>query len=442
MGTRLVLKRIYRVGSKKVNDQNKFVRFATGLFSALLLSNASWAQNAVDSMPLMLSAVTTPPVSSKTVVPAATSAVAAPAVDSEVKPAVVPKEEPALVATVAPTTVASQEKTHTQQVADLLAGRIPPAGLPDNLKKSAKWSSYSQAVQTNWDLYSQKIGVPMTEWAKQQVPLVQDTVFYPFSGPDFTTVYQLFPNAKRYVMVAMQNAGRPLDLGDLTATTTEQNLDLLTSAWKHYGTHGFFVTEYLDKYFYSTPSRIGASTFLTTFLNLHGFQVDRVVPIEVLPNGEVKELSAETEKWRSVRFNASKDGKQIVLDYLKIDLSNEGFAKSPENLEYIRREVRQPVLFKAASHLPQNNNFSVIANEVLKNAPLVVQDETGIKYTALMDTYNVALYGKFVVAHHSFTSYHGDLAKGFAQRNDVKPLTFRFGYFKDGNYAVIVALRK
>jgi hypothetical protein len=54
----------------------------------------------------------------------------------------------------------------------------------------------------------------------------------------------------------------------------------------------------------------------------------------------------------------------------------------------------------------------------------------------------VALFGKFVVAHHSFPSYHVDLAKAFAQRDDTKPLNFRFGYFKDGNYALMIASRK
>lgn len=414
-----------------MNSHKKIVRYLASICSVLLLNSVSQAQPATATEPITLSALTIPAVSAKVITPSTSTDTASP-----VPSTASPQASDALSATV------SDQVAQIRQVANLLAGKEPASGLPENLKKSAKWSTYADAVKSNWDLYSQKIGIPMADWARQQVPVVQDTVFYPFSGPDFTTVYQLFPNASRYVMVAMQTAGRPLDLAALTSTTTDPNLELLTSAWKHYGTHGFFVTEYLDKYLYSTQARIGASTFLATFLTLHGFQVDRVVPIQVLSNGEIEELPVESEKWRSVRFNASKDGKKIVLDYLKIDLSNEGFAKTPENLEFIQREVKKPVLFKAASHLPQNNNFSLIANEVLSNSPLIVQDETGVKYTALMDSYHVALYGKFVVAHHSFSSYHGDLAKGFAQRNDVKPLTFRFGYFKDGNYAVIVALRK
>ena len=87
-------------------------------------------------------------------------------------------------------------------------------------------------------------------------------------------------------------------------------------------------------------------------------------------------------------------------------------------------------------------NFNMIANAVLDHAPLVVQDETGINYTALKQKFNTTLYGKFVMAHQAFQSYHTDLARAYAQRQDVRPLNFRVGYYKDGNYVLMVARRK
>ena len=153
-------------------------------------------------------------------------------------------------------------------------------------------------------------------------------------------------------------------------------------------------------------------------------------------------MSPDTPRWRSVRIQASKQGKSIIIDYLKIDLSNAGLQATPENLTLINTLTTNPVLFKAASHLPQNVGFNVIANQVLAQSPLIVQDETGLSYSTLIRAHQVALFGKFVVAHHAFTSYHTDLAKAFAQRGDIKPLNFRFGYFKDGNYALMVAARK
>ena len=327
-------------------------------------------------------------------------------------------------------------------VATLLIGKTPASGLPAAIGQSQKWATYTQTVETNWAEYTQKIGTPMVEWAKTEVPHVTETVFYPFSGPDFTTAFQIYPNAKRYIMIAMQNAERPLNLSASNAQLTDQALDILISAWQLYGTHGFFVTEYLDRYYYSTQGRIGSSTFITIFMKLQGFELDRIVPIKVNSEGDVEEIPAETRNWPSVRIYATKGGKPIVVDYLKMDLSNPGLQASPENLKFVQLSAANPTIFKAASHLPQNANFNMIAKEILARAPLIVQDETALNYSSLMNSFDVALYGKFVIAHHAFQSYHTDLAHAFTHRSDIKPLNYRFGYYKDGNYVVLIARRK
>lgn len=329
-----------------------------------------------------------------------------------------------------------------QEIATLLTGKEPPSGLPSNVNGNLKWNLYTKEVENNWAEYSTKIGLPMIEWAKQNIGPTTDTIFYPFSGPDFTTVHKLFPEAKRYVMVAMQHAGRPMNLGAYSPLITDQSLEQLTSAWQLYGTHGFFVTSYLERYYYASQGKIGASTFLAIFLKLQGFDIERVTPIKVGANGEVEELPLETKLWSSVRFNATKNGNPIVLDYLRIDLSNQGLQAEPDHFKFVQQMAFNPTLFKAASHLPQNANFNMIANAVLDHAPLVVQDETGVNYTALSQKFNSTLFGKFVIAHHAFQSYHSDLARAYAQRQDVQPLNFRVGYYKDGNYVLMVARRK
>jgi hypothetical protein len=343
---------------------------------------------------------------------------------------------------VADSVVSQDSSASMRTAAILLAGQQPLTNAPLPLLESPRWASFVREVTANWARYSQTIGDPMAQWALEEVPAATETVFYPFSGPDFVTVNHLFPNARRYVMMAMQSAERPLDLANLPPDLLEQSLGVLTSAWQHFGVHGFYVTEYLEKYLYSTRANIGASTFIVSFLSLQGFEIERVVPIEVDANGMIQELSPSTPRWRSVRIQANRNGKTIIVDYLKVDLSNVGLQAAPENLELVRSLAAGPVMFKAASHLPQNASFSVIANEVLTRSPVILQDETGLRYTNLIQAHQVALFGKFVVAHHAFQSYHGDLAQAFAKREDIKPLKFRFGYFKDGNYAVMIAQRK
>lgn len=329
-----------------------------------------------------------------------------------------------------------------QDVSNLLAGKEITQGMSSELKNNPAWNVYAKEVQTNWGGYFKSIGQPMMAWAKTEITIKNQTVVYPFSGPDFTTLHQLYPDANRYVMMAMQRAEKPVNLNTLSPTTTTQILEVLTSAWHLFDKDGFFVTEYLDKYLYKNHVRIGASTFLATFLNLQGFAIDQIVPIKINDLGELEELPLDTKEWRSVRFKTRKNGKAVTLDYLSVDLSNKGFEASPQNLKFIRALSSFPFVFKAASHLPQNKEFNLIVDEIIQRAPSIVQDETGIKYTLLSEKYDVALYGKFEKSHRLFKSYHTDLAKAFAQRTDIKPLAFRVGYFKDGNYALMIAKRK
>lgn len=340
---------------------------------------------------------------------------------------------------VAPAATPALSASQLQDLATLLTGKEPASGLPSAIRDNLKWKIYTQEVQNNWAEYTQKIGVPMENWAKQHINNSADTIFYPFSGPDFTTVYQLFPEAKRYVMVAMQHAGRPMNLGGYSPLITDQSLEQLISAWQLYGTHGFFVTSYLDRYFYASQGKIGASTFISIFLKLQGFDIEHATPIRVNAQGEVEELSQDTPVWNSVRFNATKNGKPIVLDYLRMDLSNEGLQAAPQNIKFVQKMSVNPTLFKAASHLPQNANFNIIARAVLERAPLIVQDETGINYTPLNQQFDTTMFGKFTIPHHAFLSYQADLIRAYAQRTDIQPLNFRVGYYKDGNYVLIVA---
>lgn len=331
--------------------------------------------------------------------------------------------------------------SNIQETAALLSGVGLKSGLPPGLD-TPQWKLYSNQVRTNWTQYVTKIANPMMAWSQKEVPAFSDTVFYPFSGPDFSTVYQMYPHARRYVMVAMQRAYQPIDFRTLTPATLDQTLKVLTSAWENYGRDGFFVTEYLDQYVYQNQVHIGASTLLATTLQLQRFVINDIVPISWDDNGQIIELPAATKEWTSVRFKLTKNGKPVTLDYLRIDLSNKGLEANPKNYTLIKQLAKNPTLFKAASHLPQNKTFSMTADAVTNNAPFIVQDETGIQYLKLEAGFNTQLYGKFEHAHHSFNACQRDLVKAFDERKDIRPLNFRMGYYKDGTYAVITATRK
>jgi hypothetical protein len=338
--------------------------------------------------------------------------------------------------------VDSPESIQLNRSAALLAGKVLPGSeLPEHLKNNEAWKNFANLTQQNWDQYSKAMGEPMKVWAATEVQNDQKTVFYPFSGPDFTTLYQLFPNQDHYIMSALQPAEKLIDLGALQPKSAGQTIEVLSSAWKSFGHDGFFVTEYLYKYLSTNQVRIGATSLIATFLNLQNFSIQKIVPIQVTQQGQIEELK-ETERWNSVRFYLKKDGRPVVLDYVRMDLSDQGFKDAPGNAIFFTESSKNPMVFKAASHLPQHGQFTFVAKTVVENAPMIVQDETGIGYAKLDQFYDTILYGDFVKAYKVFSTYNRELAAAYKERSDEKPLPFKVGYFKGGTYAMIVAKRK
>jgi len=326
------------------------------------------------------------------------------------------------------------------QTVDLITGNTLQQDKPADLNQE-EWKQFNELIQTNWSRYSTKMGKPMMSWSATEVQTNAKNVFYPFSGPDFTTLHQIYPQAEHYVMIAQQRGERLVNLNQLTPTAASQTVEVLSSAWKSFGIDGFFVTEYLFKYISTNKVKIGATTLIASFARLHDFSIQKIVPISIEQDGSVIEL-AEDQSWDSVRFYLVKNDKPVTLDYVRIDLSNDGMKANPHHLAFFRESAKAPVLLKAASHLPQNLGFSMIRDEILTQSPLIVQDETGLDYRPLNEKFNAVLYGKFVIAHKEFTTYNTELAKAYKVRNDGKELPFRVGYYKDGNYALIVATRK
>jgi hypothetical protein len=156
----------------------------------------------------------------------------------------------------------------------------------------------------------------------------------------------------------------------------------------------------------------------------------------------VTEDRSQASTWNSARLTLVKNGRRVIIDYLRMDLSDSIIAKNPANRAFIERAVANRTLVKAASHLLQKHYFSILRTAILKSAPSVVQDETGVEYALFADSFKSRLYGKFEKPHNLFqTNQQKSLAQGYLESKDIKPLSFRLGYDKTAGSAVVVATR-
>jgi hypothetical protein len=303
---------------------------------------------------------------------------------------------------------------------------------------------YSKSVSQYWARYQEAVLTPLSDWSAKNLPqITDDTVFYPFSGPDLPTAYALEPGANRYILVAIQHAEGPPDAAAVQPAQAKEFLANLRLVWARFAQTGFFRTTDLDHNAARPGLRISPTVTLMAFASRLGLEIESIQPIRVSANpGEVVVDASADADWRSVRLTARRGARLVLIDYLCIDLSDANLRRNSAEWSFIEHAARSPTILKAASHLPQEPGFSMIRDAILEGAPFVFQDETGIDYAMLSRNFSVHLYGQFSRPHRLFsTRLQQSLANAYAKDGSAEPLTFRVGYLKAAGSAIQVAVR-
>jgi hypothetical protein len=332
------------------------------------------------------------------------------------------------------------------EMARIVAGLQPdPAGFEPAAR--ALFPAFARDVSAQWSSYREKIGLPMADWSCGELEWNPgETVFYPFSGPDLSSVHQLYPQASRYIMVAMQRAGLPPALERQSPRELQRTLSAYRDRWRFFARTGFYRTNDLEDFASRREITVSVTSQLMAFAARLGYEVESVEPMQITPDGRdlvrVNDDVSQVSAWNSARLTLVRNGQRVLLDYIRMDLSDGVIVKHPANKAFIERAAANRTLVKAASHLLQRPYFTILRGAILKSAPSVVQDETGIEYSALAGVFKTRLYGHFVKPHNLFqTSMQQSLALAYQNARDVKPLSFRLGYDKTAGSSVVVASR-
>lgn len=314
--------------------------------------------------------------------------------------------------------------------------------------KAGVLEGYTRKVAQLWDTYDKQIAGPMGEWARGELTRTPgETIFYPFAGPDFPTAQILYPDAGRYVLVALQTGGRVPDMSAMAKDRLNAYLRTFRSGWESFTQRGFYDTDDLKRDTGDKGVLEGITPALMAFAVRLGYAIDKVEPMRVGAAGELEVHPGDRSSvgtWDSVRLTLrSAAGQTVLLDYLHLDLSDGYLAKHDPERRFITAMSKQRVVTKAASHLMQKPFFSIIKGAILENAPSLWQDETGIDYAELAERFTVALYGKFTKANKLFIKgIQRSLATAYKTRKDIEPLPFKVGYKKESGSCVQVAVRK
>ena len=227
------------------------------------------------------------------------------------------------------------------EMARIVAGLQPaPAGFAPEAK--ALFPAFAHDVSAQWDSYREKIGVLMANWACNEIESTPgETIFYPFSGPDLSSVNQFYPQAGRYIMVAMQRAGLPPSLDRQPVAELKRTLSAYRARWRFFARTGFFRTNDLDDFASRNEVTVSVTSQLMAFAVRLGYDVEAVEPVQISADG--KDLVRVTENvndlgaWNSVRLTLLKNGHRVILDYVRIDLSDSQLNKYPATRAFVEK---------------------------------------------------------------------------------------------------------
>ena len=314
--------------------------------------------------------------------------------------------------------------------------------------KGGVLAGYTRKTAQLWETFDKQIAKPMRDWSKTELTRTPgETIFYPFAGPDFPTAQILYPDAGRYVLVALQKGGPVPDMSGMAKDKLNAYLRTFRGGWESFTLRGFYDTDDLKRDTADASLLDGITPALMAFAVRLGYTIDKLEPMRINGSGSDLEVhpgnKGEVATWDSVRLTMSMAGRKVLLDYVFLDLSDSNLGKHANERTWIEAMGASRVVTKAASHLMQKSFFSIIKSAILSRAPSIWQDETGIDYGELEQSFSVVLYGQFTKANKLFLKgIQRALATAYKTRKDIRALPFKVGYKKESGSCVQVAVRK
>ncbi len=336
------------------------------------------------------------------------------------------------------------------------------AGLPQTeanamheLEKFDFWQEYKANFDENWLLMTQERLDKMATWQQTEFASQRDgtlPLFYPFSGPDFIHAYYLYPETNYYLFLAKEKVG---DLPDLTNMDEKQLQDYLSNvhhALRDIYRRSYFITGHMGQDL-SKYKLNGVLPIFYVFLVRSHHEILQVNKLAMDEKGVIKEYTDENSNElnkltiQGIKFIFKPDNSKTVktLVYFDMDISDEGFAKNPDALLYIKSLGTVNTYVKSASYLMHYRTFNQIRDAVLTMSASVFEDDTGIPYKFFnQKIWQVQLFGSYSKPIKDFSGVdQPELKAAYQNTAAIKNLPFSTGYhWATDNQNQLLAIRK
>ncbi len=327
-------------------------------------------------------------------------------------------------------------------VARYIAGRpenLPPAF--EKLTADPRYKNIKNQLDGAWARYEKKHLEPMRKWRAKLDGKASQDVFYPFGGPDATHPVTLFPDARRYTLIGLERFGQvpnPPAAGPAGAAT--QILSIHNAMRFVLGVN-FFRTNSMAVEIGSQPYN-GVVSILLLFLARLDQEIVDAYQIAISPTGELVPAEGAL-KATGVRviFRATGGGPLREMNFLQVNIADEGIAGSPELTAFLQKRHEITTMLKAASFLMYRQSFDDVRGVILGQSRLILSDDSGMPFHFLNnETWKLTPYGDYHLPIPLFAIRYEPDRRSFFQKQKPEALPFEYGYHPT-RYNILLAER-
>lgn len=308
-----------------------------------------------------------------------------------------------------------------------------------SLTKNSKYNAYKKNIDKYWNLERKNYIEKVVPWREKNIEDIytENTVLYPLSGADFINLYHFHPNAKRYIMIGLQNPGHihdPLTLSSQEFLSVLPNLESLVY---ELSVMNYYTSKRLDRY--SKHLHIsGIAPVLLIFMKRLGFTIMDLKQIRIDSNGNSLELEGQefsrADILPGVKILFFKKGDTTVreLSFFSITLNNSSGDQVSSEGKYLQSQGRFNLILKSAEYILHTDDFREFITSILKKTDRVIEDESGIPLRLfLTEEWTPKVFGRYIgripLKKTPNVPYQSDLASLFKEEKPVL-LPFNFGY--------------
>jgi len=319
--------------------------------------------------------------------------------------------------------VVQSEGVEINDLAQFLAGIQPsPGSLLAPYTTTSEWRDYAGQMDAKWRAFNTTRLQPIRTWRESAMSDIHpESIFYPFSGPDFVYAETYFPEARHFILCGLEPVGDTPKLERLLPLSV--TLGWMKTSLKTVLDAGYFITKEMQLDLKMSPLQ-GTLPLLCVMFARQG---DRI-------------LSIDRDKEHAViHYLRAADGLPGTLDYFSVNLRDDGFKNEGMFVSFVKQSKPGAAYLKAASYLLHESDFGLIRNLLLTQCPVIVQDDSGIPHHYFDPVnWDFRVFGTYAPPLEIFKKYYQPEMADLYQKTVTAPLGFGAGYHWSSKTANLV----